>query len=874
MNIYVYNSDTINVYLEEDFGSISSPSSENIDYNYGLESLPEQSPSEVNYSSINYTQKPDFSLTSNTFDSTGIAFNEETYVDNGYIYENSTLVPFGNITVSATQSSSSVAYVPTLEYGSLFGFGVITENVSFTWVGNGTLFEIGNGLERTVSSYLASGTLRMDASVAETALKNRTRSYSGISVPGIVLSGTSSEVFSANTPENTQLFNISGTYSGLQFAVSLNFVPEPFIISGTHTQNVQVYVPSITGFGTATLSGVAGESFSISTNIPEVSQLFNVSGTALESFSTQTPEDTQLFIITGSAEEKDVNLYSGIGTVTISGTAVESFSKQIVSDTQLFSVSGYSIEKFAANPPENTQLFSITGELNHPQIDYTPHYGIDKNIGIGTVGILLTISSKNYSNRYPGPGGGLPDNAGIGTIRLIGDGLTKSLLPFSGQGAVSIVGTANESFSITTYNGLGISTISGVSSTRKISVYGYYGDDNNPGTSGTIFISQQTSSIIEIEVESYTASGSISIVPLDSTTNTSYSYNGFGLVQKLSGSSESYVIKPEEDTILFNLSGSALEVYTAQTPENTILYEFSGERISELITKNYDSESIDVVISGESSTFFIPSYSGSGKVKFISRTSESDYETCDSEEFTVDYQDSAQSSLVSNPPENNVLYDISGSAISYETSLYFYSGFGSKSITGSYSNAKVVKSQSGFGTIFAFSGVLESDSELYIGSGNLFTLSGSSSFYSTQTPESTILVNISGSAETKLEFNYSFESIGGTINIIGSSENSKIGVFTQNGNGNISISGNLVYPDVQFIPSPDGIGTINVIGSSSNSLVKVYESVDGSLFSVSSGDISFVYSTYVGIGTIYFESISGQTVENKYQIPRTYVCII
>lgn len=34
-------------------------------------------------------------------------------------------------------------------------FGIV-----LTWIGNGTLFEIDNGLERTVSPYLASGTVR------------------------------------------------------------------------------------------------------------------------------------------------------------------------------------------------------------------------------------------------------------------------------------------------------------------------------------------------------------------------------------------------------------------------------------------------------------------------------------------------------------------------------------------------------------------------------------------------------------------------------------------------------------------------------------------------------------------------------------------
>ena len=50
----------------------------------------------------------------------------------------------------------------------------------------------------------------------------------------------------------------------------------------------------------------------------------------------------------------------------------------------------------------------LSGELTHPDIDYTPHYGIDRNIGIETG---LTIS--------PGSSGGEYGDPGIVTTRFI-----------------------------------------------------------------------------------------------------------------------------------------------------------------------------------------------------------------------------------------------------------------------------------------------------------------------------------------------------------------------------------------------------------------------------------------------------------------------
>ena len=833
MNIYVYNSTiSTNTYSTGDYGSISSPVTESIDYSIGL-SLPAQTT--VNYSTQNYLSIPDFSLTTTTFDSTLETFDVSLYEDFGYIYNTSTITPFGNISASGGLTGEAVTFHYTAPQATLPIAGNSLSALVKVWVGNGTLFEIGSGLERTISSYLSSGTLRIGSTAAATALESVTKSYneSSIYVPlqdygnvsdiahqALLDYGAISEFPSATSP-----------YDNYGLITQFDFSP------------VLPFVPGIS------LSGLA----------------------SAISFSANPSENTQLFIISGSALEKNTDSYVGIGTVTISGSITEKNTDSYFG-LGTVNISGSALEAYSAQTPEDTQLFNIYGELNPPNIYYIPHYGIDKNIGIGTTGIQLSIFSRNYSNVYPGSGGGLPDNPGIGTITLSKSAVTRAVLPYKAQGYISIGATANESFSVANYDGSGIYTLSGISSTRKISVYGYYGDDNNPGTSGTIFISQQTSTTIEIEVDSYNGFGQIDVSGTSSILITN-SFNGSGSIVIRSSASHAYSAQTPENTQLFSVSGSALEAYSAQTPEDTVLYTFSNQTISENITKSYDAIIDNITIGGQSDTSFTPSYNGSGTIRLVSRSVDHDYDTCDSEEFTCDNQDSAFTSLVANPVENTILFNISGSASTSETDLHVYSGSGSEIIYGSYTDLKRSYSEIGFGNIFAFNGGVDSEREVYIGSGRLFALSGGSQSYSAQTPENTIIINISGSAISNVEFEYSYIGIG-QFNISGISSTRKINVYSDSGIGTISIFGNLVYPNIQFIPSPDGTGTINIIGSSNQSISKRYYQTTGSLFTISEGQQSFTYSGYIGFGTIYTTSVSASTIDNPFQIPRIYVSII
>jgi hypothetical protein len=822
----------------------------------------------------------------------GLVSEEETgnIPDNfGWIIDELTInCPFGSINiVNGFSPKESYPWLPEPGVGRSWSF------TKGNYISSGNILISGTSIESFTADtpedtqlFIISGTL----------IEKNTESYVGVGIA--IFSGTALESFSAQTPEDTILYSFSGTalesfsaqtpedtvlysFSGTSIESFTADTPEDtqlFIISGTLIEkNTESYV----GLGTVTLSGTALESFSAQTpedtilysfsgtalesfsaQTPEDTVLYNFSGAAVESFTADTPEDTQLFIISGFGIEQNTESYVGLGTVTLSGTALESFT---------------------ADTPENTQLFNIYGELVHPNIDYTPHYGIEKNIGIGTTGIQFRVGvgtfpdgdgnprdAKTYSNRYGFLIGDFNQGSGIGTIRFSSKARTLKVPRYPGQGSIYVIGSGNESFSKSNYDGSGIITLSGIASTREINVYGYYGDDNNPGTSGTIFLSQQVSTI-EKNTEVYLGIGTIFVSETIIERNTE-SYVGFG-TGTLSGTAlESFAAQTPEDTQLFNIFGSCLEVYSAQTPETEVLYIINGF-IEESITHSYDASG-SVTLNGSSNTFYVPNYPASGTIRFANTHHVDNlYDTCDSEDITSDEQDSANVSFTANPPENTVLFNIDGSALAVETALYTEVADGLFTLSGSYQDLKFSYSQSGIGTIFITEISSESERNVYVGSGNIFVISGASESYSSQTPENTQLFQISGSAVTSVEVDYPVVGIG-LFALSGSAVTSEIATYTQIGSGTITLSGELVYSDVIYIPSPDGSGTINVLGSSNNSLIKTYDETDGNLFGFSSGLESFTKSTYIGVGTIYIQEVFGSTNNNPFQIPRTYVVII
>ena len=564
------------------------------------------------------------------------------------------------------------------------------------------------------------------------------------------------------------------------------------------------------------------------------------------------------------------------------------------------SVSGSAFDAYSAQTPEDTVLYTFSGDARR----YSPIYP---------------------RNAIPGDPG-----SGIGTIRINDDAgltITRAVLPYFGRGTIFLNGIGLESFSIVKYDGSGLLTFSGISSNREINVYQDY------VTSGIITISQQTQQITEKHTESYVGIGTIiKFATLSERVVNDYTASGSINLGKIaptvgtevifSSALESFSAQTPENTVLYTFSGSALESYSAQTPEDTVLYTFIGSLV-ENITKSYSGEGL-ISLSGNATERIVVDPPASGNIRFTTHLSDNLYDTCDSIDITSDYQNSAFVSFIANPPESTQLFNISGFANTSEINLYEYVGVGNLTFSGSLVERQT-DSYAGIGTLFTVSGGSEINVNSYEGGESLFTISGTSEFKSSQTSKNIILINIFGTASIKFESEYSYSGIG-TAYINGSAFTKLESEYSYSGVGSITLSGELVPPDIQYIPAPretfpySGIGTVYIDGSastifdsnyfysgtggitlsgelvhpdiqfipafktsglfaisgiSSNSISRVgILSGNRNLFAFSGGFESFSKPTYIGLGTIYIQEVSGIGINNPFQIPRTYVVII
>ena len=679
-------------------------------------------------------------------------------------------------------------------------------------------------------------------------------------------------------------------------------------------------------------------------NPPENTQLFEFVGivTAEKRVVFNPPENIQLFESSGYITEKVAFNYVGIGSIPVTGTAIEKVRFDTPDNTQLFDVSGIGstkeIQVYGINPgnhlypqPEDFSggLITIYGELNHPDIDYTPHYGIEKNIGIGTTGIQFKVGigtnpdsegrtrdARTYSNRYP-----INDKVpgtGIGTFLFdqINDTAKYGVLtPYAGLGTFYVsTGFSPEesypwlpepgvgrswSYTRSTYITSGTLFTPASAITQEINVYTF----NTTPDVGVLTLSD---TFVERASNSYVGSGSYvfgrSRLHFDSNGQTfdqlyptfdvdrsvefieygayyteTDAYAGSGTIRGLSGTAEAFSAQTPEETQLFRVLGSANEAYSAQTPELQVLYSIQGSDTEESSTVALVGITAQIIVNGIAVVQFEPNYAGRGTIRFVTHTTDNDYDTCDQEIFTTDYNSNANYSFTVNAEEDTILFNFAGSADSTPSGLDIYEGVSTDiTISGGVSDFKRTFGYSGSGTILATSTSENAETEIYTGSGSITASGYSTENFTAQPTEDTVTYTVSGTASTEIDQVYPVSGVG-LFNLSSSAQTREIAVFSKIGDvllASITLSGELVFPDVRFIPSPETGGDIYILGDADKILSKNYKSSEGTLFKFGGGFESFTKSTYTGIGTVYFETQSATTTNNPFEIPRTYVVII
>ena len=839
---------------------------------------------------------------------------------------------------------------PYIASGTLFKFGTAGESKSFDFVGSGLKTLSGVAVERTAIGDDQNTILFDFLDAAETApvviwgvdeevggtitilgeLTHPDIDYTphygiekniGIGTTGIQISGTTSalEAFSAQTPEDTILFSFGST-AVEKFGGDPPENSQLFSFSGEIEIPLRTFAEQPTG--TINVSGelVEKQSFDF-----VGSGSFTPSDSALEAYSAQTPEDIILFGASGTAIQKATVRELFFGVLTFSGAATnEQFTGDPPEETILFNTNGdayvirtrdkvgtglaslsgiASCREIASygyygdlNNPGTSGLLTISGaSLENPDsgVTYIPHYGIERNIGVGTTGIQIEPSTRfgfntgldadgnergarYYSNVYPRNDiAELDGGSGTGGFRLNDDKeltFTRALLPYKASGLGVFSGTGNEAFCIVGYEGdAGTTFFSGAAETRQIDVFGFYGDDADPGTTGLFTISDQTQGIIFRRSFAQLAEGSLFATGGNSDIQLTYGYQGEGQLSTLSGTAEAFGADEVQNVVLYDTHGHASESFVAQPTEDTAQFTYQGQLESEKTTKSYLGQVAFPTTIGGAAESIERNVVGTVLFSFDTGTTDSEVRKVDSS-ISVDRDDVALNAFVKQTEDvaRTILFDITNSAETVLNTLKVYDATGSTTLSGAYSELKFSATHVGLGGLTKHGVAVKKQVFGYVGEGSLNTLTGASENFARESTTGTILYSATGSATTKIESDFTYASAGTFLPTGAATEIRYVPLYP--GSGTITLSGELTHPEIRFIPAvtAGGLSTVSGAATVANVIVPF---TSGRFFGIGSGDEAYARNTYVGIGSMSITD-EGTTIEDPFRIPRTFTIIV
>ncbi len=700
----------------------------------------------------------------------------------------------------------------------------------------------------------------------------------------------------------------------------------PSIVQPTPASKTQ-WIPKYHGKGTLIVSGLGLENVAVASS---TTTLFDFVGTTSpERFVAQTPDRTVLFDTTGTLAESYTRDFVGTGSIALTQTQAVGFTtyRRIIfpPSSGITTISGASVEKWSGDPPEGTYLHIVGGaysdlkaayatqaqkvtsrlygELNHPQIDFTPHYGIDRNIGIET-GITLSpgggtdritgITTASFIPNYPGGQSAL-DGKGGNTHEVLtfsGRSISRTNAPISTHGVIYILGIgtagngvggpdetgdldgvefgAKERFVPATAYGIGsiMFDFTGTAPSRPIKVFGYYGDDRDPGagTSGQISIrnegavgSSEKLVVQTVGISTYNFSGAYSDL------KKTFTEVGSGSLYSIGGSSENAAAAElVAGTSIFN--GTAQESFIAQTPEETATLTLSGTGKAQRRFEPVGSGTISLRGDINPITGVRLSATGSGSLFGFGSGAEA-----------VPYQGFASS----------VLVDIAGEADTRWFAVFQdFIPSGSLTISGELSHPLIdftpAETGGGFSTFFGSAEVSTHPQEIGIGT---VTVSGTAiPRFASQAGEGTILYDLKGaSAITKLHWVYQDFVTSGTLTILGDADESLQHIFGYYGDdkdpgtsGGFTFSNTpLVHPFVDYTPHY-GIGKAVLYGISGTvGISRAFPPVigTGSIKKLASLDEAYARRGYQGAGIVNFFG-AAPTEILAFEEGRSYVVII
>ena len=493
---------------------------------------------------------------------------------------------------------------------------------------------------------------------------------------------------------------------------------------------------------------------------------------------------------------------------------------------------GSSAEVVGFNPPEETFLFGFSGAAVEKHVE--------NYVGSGFIKYPEdTPLAPNAAVRFRPHWRGAPDHS----PKILGTAVSAFKGAYVSKGVFSRMYTHDKGeewlryrpsprYVNSIYGKIGGSAfVNGDGGTRKISVFGYYGDDRDPGTSGSLFgiggaaESRGITPPLEDTV----------IFTLNGTAASKFNPHWRGRPDgspRLSGTPELQLLF----NIFTNPEGEKFNVYGDAVPVRTINYDGSGTLFTagssaEVVGFNPDIETRAFKFSGEPIVRIRVILFGGGSM--------------------FGFGSGAESTTIA-VPESTVLFVPSGAAVPVIT--LNYDGSGTEVISGT-ATEKRTASHVGDGSLFGTGGAAEavavSEAEstaLFVPSGgdqNSFTRtkqgSGSAAINGNAVPVITLnfsgsgsLFSIGGAAESAtvaeestglFEFNGTAEPVirtrgfagSGSLFSIGGGE--EIATVAEESTGLFTVSGKAQAP---FARTKIGSGTTFVSGDSKNRATRIY----------------------------------------------------
>ena len=453
----------------------------------------------------------------------------------------------------------------------------LTESRTFVATGFGRFTIFGEGEYARTQEYIGLGQI-FSKGIGGESVTRRIPAFQA----DLALSGFAGKAVTFNPPDITTHLRITG-----DAAPAAAFVESFTVRLATDGTARESFVPSYIGDGAIASRGIGGEA--ISRRLPAFQADMFVSGFAGQKTTVREQFFGSLFTFTGSsapellafAEEPEVQ-------VEVGGESRVRFSLLHIGEGRISTLSG-AAESATFNPRERELLFSFGGGVSDIQITKAE----SKQVEVSVTGEATEVKF-------------IPNWIVEGTIPVIGIADTSRSVVYTGEGFISTLSGAAESFTYNPAEDTALFTFLGTASIR----------------SAVSEVKTINASIFNEDVEvyvirSFIGSGDITVLG-QTDDSTARVYEGTGIISTLSGSAESFTVNPDDITTLFGILGIAdtrpIQVFT-KIGSGTLFSSFTaGEARVISVPINVPSQESKGLfkLEGTSPESFTIPYEGSG----------------------------------------------------------------------------------------------------------------------------------------------------------------------------------------------------------------------------------------------------------------------